>query len=333
MQDSPPGGLDTRSSRPGLADDEISLRAIAGTLARHLRLIGILTAVCTVLGIVYAGLTQPLYTATVTARPISEESRSTLSGLEGQASGFAAAVGLNVGSGQTDVQEYMEVLKSRALTQEFIEEHALKPQLFAGRWDGENETWKDRDPGLLGRLRDGVSRFLAELSDDRGWHPPTGGEPSDWRAYKKFSGYREVERDPDTGMVTVAFEHPEPETASEWANAYLAMANAQIREETVREASRALDYLNEKVEETSIAGLRDTIYALVEKQMERIMLANARPQYAFKVLDPAVVPQDQSYPDRKLMAILSIFLGLMLGVLAAMLLELRPGAASSRESE
>ena len=303
-------------------EDEISLRDIAATLARRKRLIAAFAAIVTMIGLLYAVFTQPLYTAELTARPVGEGSGDTLSRLQGQFGGAAGLAGIDLGGGASDTQEFIAILKSRDLGERFIADAGLKRHLFSRRWDAQTQSWKTGEPGLIGKIAQSLSRTLAWLSDDEGWRPPQPGEPSDWAAYKVFNGQiRRIDEDLQSGIVTVSFEFRDPELAAEWANAYVAMANGDIRQDTVREASRALAYLNEQVQETSVAGLRETIFSLIQTQLERITLANARPQYAFKILDPAVVPEERSHPSRSLIVILSLMLGGMLGVFVALAME------------
>lgn len=314
-------------------EDEISLRDIAAALGRRKRMIAVIVAACTLFGLLYAVFTQPLYSASVTVRPVSEEAGDALSGLRSQFGGAAALAGISLGGGASDAQEFIAILKSRDLGERFINEYGLKPYLFPDRWDAEAGAWKTGEPGLIGRAAQGVSRTLAWLSGDEGWRPPAPGEPSDREAYKEFSeNVRSISEDVETGIVTLSFEFPDPERAAEWANAYVAMANADIRQDTVREASRALAYLNEQVQETNMAGLRETIFSIIQTQLERITLANARPQYAFKVLDPAVVPEERSHPKRALIVILSLILGGMLGVFAALAVEAWKGGIAGEDS-
>ena len=45
------------------------------------------------------------------------------------------------------------------------------------------------------------------------------------------------------------------------------------------------------------------------------MLANSRPEYLFKTIDPAIVPEEESSPKRALICVLGTLLGGMLSVL------------------
>lgn len=315
------------TDRPGFRDDEISLREIFDALARRKRLIGLVTAAFFIIGLLYAVLATPLYTASVTARPQVEESG--LSGLASQFGGAAALAGFDLGGGGAEKEEYMAILESRDLTEDFIARYDVKPLLFPDRWDDNAQRWKDGEPGVVGRIARALSAALASLSGDQGWQAERGPVPTDWEAHEEFVKLRRIDEDVQTGLVTIAFEYEDPQVAARWANDYVAMANAEIRADAIAEASRALAYLDEEVQKTTVAGLRETVFSLIEAQLEKITLANARPEYAFKVLDPAVVPEERSHPKRGLIVVLALVLGAAIGAFWALAVEGYRGSLGS----
>ena len=60
--------------------------------------------------------------------------------------------------------------------------------------------------------------------------------------------------------------------------------------------------------------MQNVFYQLIEEQTKTLMLAEVKDEYAFKVIDPPVVPEEKVGPKRALICILSILLGGMLGV-------------------
>ena len=52
---------------------------------------------------------------------------------------------------------------------------------------------------------------------------------------------------------------------------------------------------------------------------ETVMLAEVRPEYVFKTIDPAVVPEEKSKPSRALICVLGTLLGGMLGVVIVLI--------------
>jgi len=57
---------------------------------------------------------------------------------------------------------------------------------------------------------------------------------------------------------------------------------------------------------------------LVEGEMQKLMLAKGRPDFAFRVLDKAVPPKWQSRPKRLRTILLAALLGPMLAVMAVL---------------
>jgi LPS O-antigen subunit length determinant protein (WzzB/FepE family) len=55
-------------------------------------------------------------------------------------------------------------------------------------------------------------------------------------------------------------------------------------------------------------------YQLIEEQTKTLMLAEVKEEFAFKTIDPAVVPEEKAGPKRALQCILAALLGVMLGV-------------------
>lgn len=307
-------------SRSTLADDEIALADIIAALNRRKNLVFGCVGAALLISLLYVVFTTPLYTASVTVQPATGEEGG-LSGMANRLGGVAALAGVDLGGAGSTREEYLAILRSRELADRFIERYGLKPHLFPGRWNAEAGEWKPVDLGVIGGTIRGISSVLATLSGDEGWDETLKRIPTDWEAYQEFDEIRRVSEDPETGIVTVSFEFRDPELAAQWANNYVAMANEEIRQRTVEETSRALDYLNKQVQETTISGLRETIFGLVEGQLEQIMLANAREEYAFRVLDEAVVPEDRSHPNRVLIVTLSVVVGLITGVVLALAFE------------
>lgn len=305
------------------AEDEISLYDIFSALKRQKRPIAICTGLAALVGFLYAIFSTPLYTAAITLG-ITAESGGALEGVGGQLGSIASLAGINLSGGGTEKDKYIAILKSRELGEHFIAEHSLMPHLFPDRWNVEAARWNEKRPGLASRVATGISKALATISGDEGWREPSP-VPTLPQAYKKFEEIKSVSEDPLVGLITVNFRFRDPNLAAEWANAYVAMANEKIRKDVVIETTRAIDYLRSEAEKTTITGLRDRIYGLIENQLGKVMLANSRPQYAFHVLDKAVVPAESSHPKRGLIIILSVLLGGMIGVVSALMAEVWRG--------
>ena len=71
-----------------------------------------------------------------------------------------------------------------------------------------------------------------------------------------------------------------------------------------------------QIEMTSIAEMRAVFFSIIEEQTKNKMLAEASPDYVFVEVNPSMVPEIRSKPNRALICILITFLG---GIFSAVL--------------
>ncbi len=68
--------------------------------------------------------------------------------------------------------------------------------------------------------------------------------------------------------------------------------------------------------------MQRVMYSLIENETQTLMLANARAEYAFRVVDPAVAPEVRSSPNRTLIVLSGGVLGLFIGTVLAFAINL-----------
>jgi uncharacterized protein involved in exopolysaccharide biosynthesis len=80
-------------------------------------------------------------------------------------------------------------------------------------------------------------------------------------------------------------------------------------------------YLQHELEGTSTVETRAAISRLMETQINERMLANVTKEYAFRVVDRALVPdpRDPASPKKTLVILLGCGLGLLVGILAVLI--------------
>jgi uncharacterized protein involved in exopolysaccharide biosynthesis len=242
----------------------------------------------TLLGGIVAGLIafamQPIYRAEVLVAPVeSQQSPGALSGMGGSLDLFATFLG---GGSLTSrsTAESIATLGSRALSEEFITELGLIPVLFEDSWDSESGSWNVNEDEV-----------------------PTLGA-----AFRFFDEeIRSIDLDPTSELVLLSIEWKDPILAAQWANTLIEMANQRLRAVAIDEATKATEYLRGELKNTDIIEVRQAIFAVMETQMQEIMLANVHEQYAFKIIDPAVIAEADDFvrPERLLIIIIGIIVG------------------------
>ena len=226
-----------------------------------------------VLGAILAfGLAQSqtrIYRATATVAVVTDFS-GVGGGLSSGLSGLASLAGIEIASGGDSMrQEQLAYLRSRLLIREFIQQQDLMKVIFRRNWDEENSHWRTTMWSHPPTLEDGVEYFTRKI--------------------------RSVDEDRRSGLVAVQIEWTDPALASEWANSFVDLANHNIRALAASDARKSLDYLNEELAKTTVVESRQTISRLMATQLDRVMLASVRPQYAYRVLEPATRSDDRRY--------------------------------------
>jgi uncharacterized protein involved in exopolysaccharide biosynthesis len=195
----------------------------------------------------------------------------------GAATALAALADIDPLGDLTADSRFQQFLKSQLLAEEFIRRENIAPLLF---------------PHLN--------------------HPV-----SIWFAARRFrERVRYVDQDKLKGTTTVSMEWTDPVRAAKWANSYVALANELIRTEDLQTAQKKIEYLRAQAAATSDVTLQRTLYENLTQEAERSMFANGRQEYAFTVIDPAMVPELRVRPPRTLMTSLGAATGLM-GAIAA----------------
>lgn len=279
-----------------VAAEQEGVRALVEDVWARRWLILVIAVVVTIVAVIIAFLTTPVYRSNVVLVPASAERSGLGGGLGsalGQMSGLASIAGINLNAGGIEIEEALAVLRSREFTEAFIRDEQLMPKLFAEKWDSQAGTWR------------------------AGEDPPTSAQ-----AYRYFHRkVRSILQDQKTGLVTLQIDWRDREEAAQWANELVERLNAEMRTRAIAKADASLGYLEQELKTTVTLATREAISRLIEAQIKQRMLANVTQEYAFRVVDKAM-PSDANDPVRpkKPMLIASgLVLGVALGVLIVLI--------------
>ena len=247
-----------------------------------------------------------IYRSQATIVPREQENSSASSALSALG-GLGGIAGELVGlGGGGNVEKFEVVLNSRELTQRVVKKHKIMPKLFNDQWDSEENRWLE-EPA-----------------------------PTIQDAYKQITGSMlTVSRDRKTDVLTLQFDHEDPEFARDMVDHYLTELSESLREETLKDAGENKRFLIKQLESTSDVLLKEKISSLLASQIEKETFARAQKYYSFIVLDPPVVSDldKKVKPKRSLICILSVTVAGFVAIFIAFFLEYIHNVRYSEDEE
>lgn len=290
--------------------DDIDLAKIASLVwcaKWFIILVAFLFSACS---IVYVLNLDNIYKSEVSIAPAGDNKDGV--GLSGQLGGLAAIAGVNI-SGTKGVDKTtlaLETLQSRDFISRFIERRKILVELIAVKgWDMSTNTLT-------------IDSSLYDI-DTESWVrapiAPKASKPSNQEAYKIFIQNFGMIQDRDSGIITLTFKHQSPFLAKQLLDWLVDDINEEMKSKDIKEAERSIVYLEKQIMRTNISEVRGTLFSLIEEQTKTLMLANAREEYMFKVIDPAFVPEERFEPKRSLIVAIATFLGCIFGVFVVLL--------------
>ena len=278
----------------GYEEDEINLLDLFMVLVRRKWLIIGLVFLTGVAAVIISLQMTNIYRseATIAPRELEQSSSKALSGALGGLGGLVATeMGLGGGS---DADKIEVLLKSRRLADLVVEKHNLLPTLFAEKGDAQKKAWKESPA------------------------------PTIQDAYKLIKdGLLRVTRDRKTDVITASIEHKDPEFAKSMMQYYITELSEGLRAKVLKDAQENMRFLTEQLDRTTDPLLREKIYGMLAKEIEKDTFARAQTFYGFYVLDPPIAPDlnKKAKPKRALICILSVVVAFFVAVFLAFFLE------------
>jgi uncharacterized protein involved in exopolysaccharide biosynthesis len=279
---------------PGLpaGEDEINLLDLCIVLLKHKVMIFYFVLLAGIMAFVISMLMPDIYLSECTIAPTTQEKGSSALSALGAIGGFGAMIASDLGIGATgSLDQFDVVLKSRDLTNSIVRKYDLMPILFEKSWDAENKRWKVKKPPVL------------------------------VDSYKEIHTLLKITPDKKQNVMRLSFEQKDPRLAQAILNYYIVGLSEFLRQQTLTDAAAQQAQLSSQLEKTVDPMLRNRLYELIAKQIEKETLATVQKYYSFNVIDPALVPEKKFKPKRALICLLSVVVAFFIAIFLAFFLE------------
>ncbi len=306
--------VEKRNNEP-IRNDEIDLLQLALKLWSYRKYIIIATASIIVIGTIYSLVAKKVFEASTTLYQVTREDQAS-----SRISALASQFGMGASMGSSPDYNLKDLAYSRKICEKVIfnqwnTENFDNPVNLIEYWEIEGET-----EGMI---------FNS--------------------AYEKLKNAITFSEDEESGLKTLSVHSAEPELAAKMANFFVDIIQEYIKNEQKTSTKENLKYLNERVdsvkqeltaaeeelkefrENNRLVGespelmleqgrlqrqvtIKQEVYLTLQKEKEMALIDLVKETPVINVLDEAVKPEQRIKPKRKLIAVISAFVGFFLSI-------------------
>jgi uncharacterized protein involved in exopolysaccharide biosynthesis len=297
-------------------EDEINLLDLFIVLLKHKAMIFSFVLLAGIMAVVISMQMPNIYRSEITISPTTQEKTG---GALSALGGFGAMIASDMGIGATgSLDQFEVVLKSRDLTNGIVRKYDLLPILFDKSWDAQNKRWKVGKPSALQNLTLSIQGMLGITPEKKpgGKDPFTLGE-----AYLAMQGLLKITPNKKQNVMQLSVEHKDPVLAQTILNYYVLGLSEFLRQQTLTDAAAQQAQLSLQLAKTTDPMLRNRLYEVIAKQIEKETLAKVQRYYSFNIIDPAFVPEKKFKPKRAQICLLSVVVAFFIAIFLAFFLE------------
>ena len=278
-------------------DDEINLLDLLLVPLKHKKLIFWSVFIVGVFAVAISIRMPDIYRSEATIALRSEDSTSSIDGLSG-IGGLGGMVAGRFGFGGNEgLQKLKITLDSRELARRVIQRYKLMPMLFSYAWDLDKKEWREKERKPT--IQDAWNLILNNLL--------------------------KITVNQDTDTIDVGFEHNNRELAKNVVEFYISELSETLREEVLLDAIEKKKFFNQQLQTTSDSLLREKIYSLLAKEIEKETFAKAQDYYGFILIDPPIIPDlnRKISPNRFLIVFMSVFIAFFFSIFLSFAIEFK----------
>tara|TARA_B100000925_G_scaffold291687_1_gene280773 strand:- start:1511 stop:2422 length:912 start_codon:yes stop_codon:yes gene_type:complete len=289
--------MDTKSSSSNnIQDDELDIVEIITETWKNKTLIILVTSFFAITSIFYTLNLNDIYKSSSLLKVDDSKTSNPLQSLGGFGSAFMN-VGIDTSISKTNL--VIELIKSRDFFNFIMDKYNLMPDIMAV---------KEFDLETNNIIYNELIYNREKDSWIEGIEPPSKQET--YEAYLSLIAVFKTEG----GFLELSFMHESPIFAKNILDIVIDEINFLESKKDKEETLKAIEYLNDQARLTSVETVKQTIYTILESQMEKLMTANIKSDYLIEVIDAPYIPEKKFKPSRALMVILATFFGLILSI-------------------
>lgn len=280
---------------------EFNLQVLMDRARAGWRTPAVAAALCVLLCLVLLSGSQPVYRTTMSVVPAPSEQNEVASNSASGALG--SLLGLGGMAGNSTYARYQKLLSLPITAQRMQDKYGMLQKVYYAMWNKREKKWVEPIT-----LRTHLLGWLFRLADVPIWTPP---DTTNLAAY--LFAKVTVLPSPQSDILTVTVNDPDPVFARQLMLADHEMANAVMRDQVARRARQQVAYLESKLSATTVEDYRQTLLALLSQQEKTLMLTQTDASFAAEILSPPTTSPMPVAPRPLLSVFIAILAGIMIG--------------------
>ena len=291
-----------------IQEDEIDLRELARTIAKHKKKLLVFAFLTTFLTILFT-LSRPNIYSSQVVLISQDQSQSPTGGLSALAG--MAGVDLGINNSLSADQAYQLYLNDYQWMRNFLLQTKLVDEI----------NKKDADQRYHFALGyDSIYKLTHKSADS------TSDEDKEkllFDTYQKVTKTLSIASDKKTSAITISYNDPDPVLAQHIVSEFLRYASTSLRKNDFSDIDKKLSYYNIELQKTNDLALKTQLSQSMSGLIQKKVLAQASDYYNVKIITPASVAyeKDKVGPKRGLIVVVSFITSLILGIFGIFFLE------------
>jgi uncharacterized protein involved in exopolysaccharide biosynthesis len=302
------------------ATDTLHFRPMLALVIRRWRLVLAVELISIGLAVLFLHLVTYKYTITMQVSPVDSGSAEQKSGLGGA---FAALTG-SLTPDVNRIELYMAALTSIKVAKAIADKPDIMHGLFYKEWDSTTQSWHP-PRGPLPALISGLENLLG--------FPPKAWAPPDAKSVLELLTKQIIiEYQPNRPLVTITYRDKDPRFGVALVEAIHEAADGQLRKAVLFRTTAYIDYLLKELQSIDVVPYRNALaQVLAQQELQRIQTLADVP-YAIEIFSPPTASPMPTTPLAPVVLVATALAGLMLSVLLALTISVRPAADTIHET-
>jgi len=284
-----------------LQEDEIDLRELWATLMKYKREIVKLSAIVTLLALIYAMSIPNSYKSYALLIP-QEQSKPSLSG---GLSALAGMAGVSLNGGSADAFSSLEaILKDYSFNKTVINKYDLSKRISSS----------EQEKNMVFAF--GFEGFYWLLNGGEDYEGDSQKE-NVFSAHQALQGMLSLSSDKKTGLITLSAVTKDRFLAKELVEIYLKELTEHLKQMEIKEVLKKIKFYKQELATANDIQLKTQISGLLSSLVQKRVLSSSNEFYVVsQMIAPRVAQiQEKTKPKRSLILVLAVILSLIIGVL------------------